>query len=85
MEEIKNFRQWDSKTPGHPEYGHTVGVEATTGPLGQGIAMAVGMAMAEAHLAATYNKDRSLIVDHYTYALCGDGDLMEGVAAEAFH
>ncbi|WP_431029600.1 transketolase [Lysinibacillus sp. LZ02] len=83
MEEIKNFRQWDSKTPGHPEYGHTVGVEATTGPLGQGIAMTVGMAMAERHLAATYNKPGHEIVDHYTVALCGDGDLMEGVAAEA--
>lgn len=83
MEEIKNFRQWGSKTPGHPEYGHTVGVEATTGPLGQGIAMSVGMAMAERHLAATYNKPGHEIVDHYTYALCGDGDLMEGVAAEA--
>lgn len=83
MEEIKNFRQWGSKTPGHPEYGHTVGVEATTGPLGQGIAMAVGMAMAERHLAAMYNKPGYDIVDHYTYALCGDGDLMEGVAGEA--
>ena len=83
LDEIKNFRQWDSKTPGHPEFGHTVGVEATTGPLGQGIGMAVGMAMAEAHLAATYNKEGHNIVDHYTYALCGDGDLMEGVAAEA--
>lgn len=83
MEEIKNFRQWDSKTPGHPEFGHTAGVEATTGPLGQGIGMAVGMAMAEAHLAATYNKENHSIIDHYTYALCGDGDLMEGVAAEA--
>ncbi|TSI10119.1 transketolase [Lysinibacillus sp. BW-2-10] len=83
MEEIKNFRQWGSKTPGHPEYGHTVGVEATTGPLGQGIAMTVGMAMAEKHLAATYNKPGHDIVDHYTFALCGDGDLMEGVAAEA--
>ncbi|MFS0574138.1 transketolase [Sporosarcina sp. 179-K 3D1 HS] len=83
MEEIKNFRQWGSKTPGHPEYGHTVGVEATTGPLGQGIGMAVGMAMAEKHLAATYNQPGFDIVDHYTYALCGDGDLMEGVAAEA--
>lgn len=83
MEEIKKFRQWGSKTPGHPEYGHTVGVEATTGPLGQGIAMAVGMAMAERHLAATYNKPGLPIVDHFTYALCGDGDLMEGVAAEA--
>lgn len=83
MEEIKNFRQWDSKTPGHPEYGYTDGVEATTGPLGQGIGMAVGMAMAEKHLAAKYNKPGFNIVDHYTYALCGDGDLMEGVAAEA--
>ena len=83
MEEIKNFRQWDSKTPGHPEYGHTVGVEATTGPLGQGIGMAVGMAMAEKHLAATYNQPGFDVVDHHTYALCGDGDLMEGVAAEA--
>ncbi|WP_422123467.1 transketolase [Planococcus sp. X10-3] len=83
MEEIKNFRQWDSKTPGHPEYHHTVGVEATTGPLGQGIGMAVGMAMAEKHLAATYNKDNMDVVDHHTFALCGDGDLMEGVAGEA--
>ena len=83
MEEIKNFRQWGSLTPGHPEYKHTVGVEATTGPLGQGIGMAVGMSMAEKHLAATYNKPNFDIVDHYTYALCGDGDLMEGVAAEA--
>jgi len=83
MEEIINFRQWGSKTPGHPEYGHTVGVEATTGPLGQGIAMAVGMAMAERHLASMYNKPGYEIVDHYTYALCGDGDLMEGVAGEA--
>lgn len=83
MDEIKNFRQWDSKTPGHPEYHHTAGVEATTGPLGQGIGMAVGMAMAEKHLAATYNKDNLDIVDHHTFALCGDGDLMEGVAGEA--
>ncbi|MEI5906734.1 transketolase [Bacillus spongiae] len=83
MEEIKNFRQWGSKTPGHPEYGHTVGVEATTGPLGQGIAMAVGMAMAERHLAGVYNKDGFNIVDHFTYSICGDGDLMEGVSAEA--
>ncbi|MCM3386986.1 transketolase [Ureibacillus chungkukjangi] len=83
MEEIKNFRQWGSKTPGHPEFGHTIGVEATTGPLGQGIAMSVGMAMAERHLAATYNKPGHEIVDHYTFSLCGDGDLMEGVAAEA--
>lgn len=83
MEEIKKFRQWDSLTPGHPEYGHTDGVEATTGPLGQGIGMAVGMAMAEKHLAATYNQSNYNVVDHYTYGLCGDGDLMEGVAAEA--
>ncbi|RJS62292.1 transketolase [Bacillus sp. PK3_68] len=83
MDEIKNFRQWGSKTPGHPEYGHTDGVEATTGPLGQGIAMAVGMAMAERHLAAVYNKDQYNVVNHYTYTLCGDGDLMEGVASEA--
>jgi transketolase len=83
MEDIKNFRQWGSKTPGHPEYGHTPGVEATTGPLGQGIAMAVGMAMAERHLASVYNKENYPIVDHYTYAICGDGDLMEGVSAEA--
>lgn len=83
MEELKNFRQWGSLTPGHPEYRHTVGVEATTGPLGQGIGMAVGMAMAEKHLAATYNKPSFDVVDHFTYALCGDGDLMEGVAAEA--
>ncbi|MEK4874793.1 transketolase [Bacillus sp. FSL W8-0102] len=83
MDDIKNFRQWGSKTPGHPEYGHTPGVEATTGPLGQGIAMAVGMAMAERHLASVYNKENYPIVDHYTYAICGDGDLMEGVSAEA--
>lgn len=83
MEEIKNFRQWGSKTPGHPEFRHTAGVEATTGPLGQGISMAVGMAMAEAHLAATYNKPNYNVVDHYTFTLCGDGDLMEGVSAEA--
>ncbi|MBF4500022.1 transketolase [Savagea sp. SN6] len=83
MEEIKNFRQWGSATPGHPEFGDTIGVEATTGPLGQGVGMAVGMAMAERHLAATYNREQFNVVDHYTYALCGDGDLMEGVAAEA--
>ena len=83
IDDLKNFRQWDSKTPGHPEVHFTDGVEATTGPLGQGIANAVGMAMAEAHLAATYNKEDFEIVDHYTYALCGDGDLMEGVSSEA--
>ena len=83
MEDIKEFRQWGSKTPGHPEYGHTPGVDATTGPLGQGIAMSVGMAMAERHLAAVYNKEGFPLVDHYTYSICGDGDLMEGVSAEA--
>ena len=83
MDELKNFRQWGSKTPGHPEFGHTVGVEATTGPLGQGIAMAVGMAMAERHLADTYNREDYDVINHYTYSLCGDGDLMEGVSAEA--
>jgi len=83
MDDLKEFRQWGSKTPGHPEYGHTPGVDATTGPLGQGIAMAVGMAMAERHLAGVYNKDNYNVVDHYTYSICGDGDLMEGVSAEA--
>ena len=83
MDDLKNFRQWQSKTPGHPEVDWTDGVEATTGPLGQGIANAVGMAMAEAHLAAMYNKPNFDIVDHYTYALNGDGDLMEGVSQEA--
>ncbi|WP_077211619.1 transketolase [Bacillus dakarensis] len=83
MDDIKDFRQWGSKTPGHPEYGHTPGVDATTGPLGQGISMAVGMAMAERHLAAVYNKDQYELVNHYTYSICGDGDLMEGVSAEA--
>ena len=83
IEDIKQFRQWGSKTPGHPEYRHTEGVEATTGPLGQGIAMAVGMAMAERHVASVYNKDNYEIVNHYTYSVCGDGDLMEGVSAEA--
>ena len=84
MEDMKNFRQWDSKTPGHPEFGHTVGVEATTGPLGAGMAMAVGMAMAEAHLAARFNEDGYPIVDHYTYVLGGDGCMMEGISYEAF-
>ncbi|GAB2027543.1 transketolase [Lactovum odontotermitis] len=83
IDDLKNFRQWGSKTPGHPEVNHTDGVEATTGPLGQGIANAVGMAMAEAHLAAQYNREGFDIVDHYTYALNGDGDLMEGVSQEA--
>lgn len=83
LDDLQNFRQWGSKTPGHPEYGHTPGVDATTGPLGQGVAMAVGIAMAERHLAAKYNKEDLQIVDHYTYSICGDGDLMEGVSAEA--
>ncbi len=79
-----NFRQMDSLTPGHPEYGHTVGVEATTGPLGAGMGMAVGMAMAEAHLAAVFNRDGYPVVDHYTYVLGGDGCMMEGISSEAF-
>ena len=83
MDDLKEFRQLGSKTPGHPEYGHTAGVETTTGPLGQGIANAVGMALAEAHLAAKYNKPGFKIVDHYTYALCGDGCLEEGISYEA--
>ena len=83
LDDLKNFRQWESKTPGHPEFGHTPGVETTTGPLGQGFANAVGMAMAEAHLAAVYNQNDDNIVDHYTYVMCGDGDMMEGVASEA--
>lgn len=84
VDDIKNFRQLDSLTPGHPEYGHTVGIEATTGPLGQGMAMAVGMAMAEAHLAAVFNKDGFPVVDHYTYVLGGDGCMMEGISSECF-
>lgn len=83
MEEIKNFRQWNSKTPGHPEFGHTRGVDATTGPLGQGLSTAVGMAMAERYLAAKYNKDGFDLFNHYTYVICGDGDIMEGVTSEA--
>jgi transketolase len=83
LEDIQQFRQWGSKTPGHPEYGLTPGVETTTGPLGQGLMNSVGMAMAEAHLAATYNRDGHRIVDHFTYAFCGDGDLMEGASHEA--
>ncbi|MGI5948747.1 transketolase [Peptoniphilus sp.] len=83
MDDLKNFRQLGSLTPGHPEYGHTKGVDATTGPLGQGIAMAVGMAIAEEKLAALYNKDDLKLVDHYTYTIVGDGCLMEGISNEA--
>ncbi|CAM3060293.1 transketolase [Staphylococcus argensis] len=83
MEEMKNFRQWGSKTPGHPEFKHTEGVEITTGPLGQGLAMSVGMALAEKHLAGKFNKDNYDVVDHYTYVLASDGDLMEGISHEA--
>lgn len=84
LDDLKNFRQWDSKTPGHPEYGVTTGVEASTGPLGAGMAMAVGMAMAETHLAAKFNKEGYPVVDHYTYVLGGDGCMMEGINYEAF-
>ena len=84
LEDLKQFRQLGSKTPGHPEYGHTVGVEATTGPLGAGMGMAVGMAMAEAHMASVFNEDGFDIVDHYTYVLGGDGCMMEGISSEAF-
>lgn len=84
IDDMKNFRQLGSKTPGHPEYGHTVGVEATTGPLGAGMAMAVGMAMAENHLAAKFNKEGYPVVDHYTFVLGGDGCMMEGISYEAF-
>ncbi len=83
LDDLKHFRQWGSRTPGHPEYGHTPGVETTTGPLGQGFANAVGMAMAERHLAARFPTDGQAIVDHYTYVMCGDGDLMEGISQEA--
>ena len=83
LEDLKNFRQWGSKTPGHPEYGDTPGVETTTGPLGQGIANAVGMAIAERHLATRFNTEEHTLIDHHTYVMCGDGDLMEGVAQEA--
>jgi len=83
LDDIKNFRQWGSRTPGHPEYKHVPGVEVTTGPLGQGLANAVGMAIAEAHLAARFNREDQKIVDHFTYVMAGDGDMMEGVVAEA--
>ena len=83
-EDIMNFRQMGSMTPGHPEYRHTVGVEATTGPLGAGMGMAVGMALAESHMAAVFNKENYPVVDHYTYVLGGDGCMMEGISSEAF-
>ena len=83
LEQLKSFRQWDSMTPGHPEYGHAPGVETTTGPLGQGFATAVGMALAEAHLAARYNTPGHTVVDHFTYGICSDGDLQEGISHEA--
>ena len=83
IEDLKQFRQMDSKTPGHPEYGHTAGIDATTGPLGAGLSMAVGMAVAEAHLAETFNKPNFSVIDHYTYVMCGDGCLMEGISEEA--
>ncbi len=83
LDDLKGFRQWSSKTPGHPERGHTPGVEITTGPLGQGLANAVGMAIGETHLAARYNRDGHVPVDHHTWAIVSDGDLMEGIASEA--
>lgn len=83
-EDLMQFRQFGSKTPGHPEYGHTIGIEATTGPLGAGMGMAVGMAIAESHLASVFNKDQFPVVDHYTYVLGGDGCMMEGISSEAF-
>lgn len=81
--DLKRFRQWGSKTPGHPEYGLTPGVETTTGPLGQGFSNGVGMAIAEAHLAEIFNRPGHKIIDHYVYAIVTDGDLMEGIASEA--
>jgi transketolase len=83
MDDLRGYRQWESITPGHPETGHTPGVETTTGPLGQGLANAVGMALAEAHLAARYNRPGHAVVDHNTFVLAGDGCMMEGVASEA--
>ncbi|MCL4324770.1 MAG: transketolase, partial [Candidatus Thermoplasmatota archaeon] len=83
LEDLKQFRQMGSRTPGHPEYRHTPGVEATTGPLGQGFAMGVGMALAEEHLAARFNREGFPLTDHFTYGLVSDGDLMEGIASEA--
>jgi len=83
LDDLKQFRQWESRTPGHPEYGYTDGVETTTGPLGQGVGNSVGFAVAEAHLAATFNREGHDIVDHYTWFICSDGDLMEGISHEA--
>src|SRR3954471_9579905 len=83
LEDLKQFRQWESRTPGHPELDYTPGVETTTGPLGQGIGNAVGMAVAEAHLSAVFNKEGHNVVDHYTFFICSDGDLMEGISHEA--
>src|SRR5690242_20903823 len=83
LDDLKSFRQFGSKTPGHPEYGLTPGVEITTGPLGQGFANGVGMAMGAAHLGSLFNKDNQRIIDHYVYAIVSDGDLMEGVSSEA--
>src|SRR5437868_6078828 len=83
LEDLKQFRQWGSRTPGHPEYGHAPGVETTTGPLGQGVGNAGGMALAEAHLATIFNKPGHEIVDHYTYSICSDGDMLEGLSHEA--
>ena len=83
LEDLEQFRQWGSKTPGHPEFGHTAGVETTTGPLGQGVGNSVGFAVAEAHLAATFNRDGHALVDHHTFFICSDGDLMEGISHEA--
>ena len=83
LDELTNFRQWDSKTPGHPEYGHTPGVETTTGPLGQGFANGIGMAMSERFLSKKYNKSNLNVVDHHVYGIVSDGDLMEGIASEA--
>src|SRR5215467_2651307 len=83
LDDIKHFRQWGSKTPGHPEYGETPGVECTTGPLGQGCGNAAGFAIAEAYLAARFNKSGVNVVDHHTYVICSDGDMMEGISGEA--
>src|SRR5678816_3808940 len=83
LDDIRQFRQWQSRTPGHPEYWHTAGVEVSTGPLGQGFANSVGFALAEAHLAATFNRPAHEIVDHHVFTICSDGDMEEGIASEA--